>query len=190
MMLDKTEEKKQRLFETTRDMILANGIQGASMAKISREAHLPMGTIYALYPAKEELINATYVFCRSNYLKDVDYAQCQLAGDGKAVVYAAVQAYIDAAMAHDKDFLFVEQCYLDPVINQDVLSDGSEVLNGFGLQSGGESGTKNGYLIKQMALSVLHKAIELALTGRTSLDDAQRKLVAKACWDILSTLWG
>lgn len=190
MMLDKTEEKKQRLFETTRDTILANGIQGASMAKISKEAHLPMGTIYALYPAKEDLINATYVFCRSNYLKDVDYAQCQLAGDGKAVVYAAVQAYIDAAMAHDKDFLFVEQCYLDPVINQDVLSDGSEVLNGFGLQSGGESSTKNGYLIKQMALSVLHKAIELALTGRTSLDDAQRKLVAKACWDILSTLWG
>ena len=188
-MLDKPEEKKLRLFETTRDMILANGIQGASMAKISKEAHLPMGTIYALYPAKEDLINATYVFCRSNYLHDIDYVQCQQAGDSKAVVYAAVQAYMDAALAHDRDFLFVEQCYLDPVICEDVLSDGSEVLNGFGLHSDGEHSAQNVYLIKQMVLSVLHKAIVLALTGHTALDDAQRKLVAKACWDILSTLW-
>lgn len=190
-MLDKTEEKRQRLFETTRDMILANGIQGASMAKISKEAQLPMGTIYAMYPAKEDLINATYVFCRSNYMKDVDFVQCQRAGDSKAVVYAAVQAYMDAALAHDKDFLFVEQCYLNPIICQDVLSDGSEVLSGFGLQTDRENSdnTQNVYLIKQMALTVLHKAIVLELTGHIALNDIQRKLVAKTCWDILSALW-
>lgn len=190
-MLDKTEEKRQRLFETTRDMILANGIQGASMSKISKKAQLPMGTIYAMYPAKEDLINATYVFCRNNYMKDVDFVQCLRAGDSKAVVIAAVQAYMDAALAHDKDFMFVEQCYLDPIISPDVLSDGNEVLSGFGLQSDKENNdnTKNVYLIKQMALTVLHKAIVLDLTGHIELNDIQRKLVAKTCWDILSALW-
>ncbi len=190
-MLDKTEEKKQRLFETTRDMILANGIQGASMSKISKKAQLPMGTIYALYPAKEDLINATYIFCRSNYMKDIDFVQCQHAGDSKAVVYAAVQAYMNAALAHDKDFLFVEQCYLDPIICQDVLSDGSEVLSGFGFPSADDNSnyTQTVYLIKQMALTVLHKAIVLNLTGHITLNATQRKLVSKTCWDILSALW-
>lgn len=190
-MLDRKEEKRQRLFETTRDMILANGIQGASMAKISKKAQLPMGTIYALYPAKEDLINATYVFCRSNYMKDIDFVQCQRAGDSKTVVYTAVQAYMDAALAHDKDFLFVEQCYLNPILCQDVLLDGSEILIGFGLHSDRENSdnTQTVYLIKQMALTVLHKAIVLDLTGHIALNDTQRKLVAKICWDILSALW-
>lgn len=171
-------------------MILANGIQGASMAKISKKAQLPMGTIYGLYPAKEDLINATYVFCRSNYMKDIDFVQCQRVGDSKTAVYTAVQAYMDAALAHDKDFLFVEQCYLNPILCQDVLLDGSEILIGFGLHSDRENSdnTQTVCLIKQMALTVLHKAIVLDLTGHIALNDTQRKLVAKTCWDILSAL--
>ncbi len=185
-MPEKTDEKRTRLFETTRDLILQSGIQGASMAKISKAAHLPMGTIYALYPAKEDLINATYVFCRSNYLGRIDFAQCRSAGDSKAVVCAAVQAYIDAALAHDKDFLFVEQCYLDPVIRREVISDGDAVLNGFGLSLTQGRDDETLYLIKHMALSVINKPIVLALTGRIALDAAQRERVADACWNIFN----
>lgn len=185
-MPDKTDEKRIRLFETTRDLILESGIQGASMAKISKAAHLPMGTIYALYPAKEDLINATYVFCRGNYQRDIDFARCQRAGDRRAMVYAAVQAYIDAALAHDKDFLFVEQCYLDPVIRRETISDGDEVLHSFGLALAETNDSGTVYLIKHMALSVIHKAIALTLTGHIQLDAAQRELVAKTCWDIFT----
>ena len=185
-MADKTDEKRSRLFETTRDLILQSGIQGASMSKISKAAQLPMGTIYALYPAKEDLINATYVFCRGNYLGSIDFAACRQAGEGKAVVYAAVQAYIDAALAHDKDFLFVEQCYLDPIIRKDVISDGDAVLRGFGLAPAEGCDGEMVYLVRHMALSVIHKAIALALTGRIALDAAQRERVAEACWNILS----
>ncbi|WP_455501812.1 TetR/AcrR family transcriptional regulator [Gemmiger sp.] len=185
-MADRTEEKRSRLFETTRDLILQSGIQGASMSKISKAAQLPMGTIYALYPAKEDLINAAYAFCRGNYLGSIDFAACWQAGDGRAVVYAAVQAYIDAALAHDKDFLFVEQCYLDPVIRKEVISDGDDVLRGFGLTFSGENNAETVYLIKHMALSVIHKAIALALTGRIALDAAERARVAEACWNILT----
>lgn len=183
-MPEKNDEKRIRLFETTRDLILENGIQGASMSKISKAARLPMGTIYALYPAKEDLINATYVFCRDNYQRDIDFAQCRRAGDHQAMVYAAVQAYMDAALAHDKDFLFVEQCYLDPVIRRETISDGDEVLQSFGLSLGRGNNSGTVYLIKHMALSVIHKSIVLALTGKIQLDDAQRELVAKICWDI------
>ena len=185
-MADRTEEKRSRLFETTRDLILQSGIQGASMSKISRAAQLPMGTIYALYPAKEDLINAAYVFCRGNYLGSIDFAAFLQAGGGKDVVSVIVQANIDVALAHDTNLLFVEQCYLDPVIRKDVISDGDDVLRGFGLTFSGQDSAETVYLIKHMALSVIHKAIALALTGRIALDTTQRERVAEACWNILS----
>lgn len=187
-MTDKADEKQLRLFETTRDLVLENGIQGASMAKISKLSKLPMGTIYSMYPAKEDLVNATYVFCRSNYLGKIDFAQCQKAGDRRAVVRAAVLAYIDAALAHDKDFLFVEQCYLDPIIRKESTSDGDEILNGFGFQLSEGSAAEKGYLIKHMVLSVINKAIELSLMGRIPLDDTQKMLTADACWSIFDLL--
>lgn len=187
-MLDKTDEKRIRLFEAARDLILESGIQGASMSKISKTAKLPMGTIYAMYPAKEDLINATYTFCRNNYLGEINFGQCKEAGERKAIVFAAVQAYIDAALAHDKDFLFVEQCYLDPVIRKEVISDGDDVLSGFGFQLSEDVSPERVYLIKHLALSVIHKAIVLDLTNRIQLDDAQRLLTAEACWDIFSML--
>ena len=54
-------QKSRRLLTAVRDMVLENGIQGASMSKISKAANVPMGTIYTMFPTKDDLINATYI---------------------------------------------------------------------------------------------------------------------------------
>lgn len=188
-MTERAEQKRERLLTAVRDLVLENGIQGSSMAKISRAAALPMGTIYAMYPTKEDLINAAYVFCRTNYLGSIRFPQIRSDTDDEAVIQQSVLAYIDSAVAHDKDYLFVEQCYLNPIIRPENLSDGGRLLGDVGMSeliARNSTRERPMYLVQHLILSVIHKAINLHLTGHLELDEAARAEVARTCWRILN----
>lgn len=182
------QSKRERLLTAVRDLVLENGIQGSSMSKISKAAALPMGTIYAMYPTKEDLINAAYVFCRENYMGSILFPQIHDDTGWEEAIKEAVYAYIDSAVAHDKDFLFVEQCYLNPVIRPEILSDQEDILGEVGMReiiNGNSSRKRPVYLVQHLALAVIHKSINLYLTGRISLDEDTKGEIARICWSIL-----
>lgn len=180
--------KQQRLLTAVRDMILENGIQGASMSKISKAAGLPMGTIYAMFPTKDDLVNATYAFCKERYMGSIPFPQLQRGTDWEAAIEEAILAYIDSAIAHDKDFLFVEQCYLNPIIRPELLSDGRDLLGNVGMDEiiNQESPKhRPTYLVQHLVLAALHKFIILCLTDRISLNAETKEEITHTCWNIL-----
>ena len=188
MGTDTTEQKRERLLTTVRDLVLEKGIQGSSMSKISRASGLPMGTIYAMYPTKEDLINAVYVFCRENYLGPISFPRVRRGEEYEPAFREAVFAYIDSAVAHDRDFLFVEQCYLDPIIRPETLSGGENgpaEVDMEGLVDRGGDGERSVFLVTHLILAVIHKAINLHLTGHITLDEATKEEVARICQSIL-----
>lgn len=169
-------------------MVLENGIQGASMSKISRAAGLPMGTIYAMYPTKDDLINATYVFCRENYMGSICFPQIHGDTDWESAIREAVLAYIDSAVAHDRDFLFVEQCYLNPIIRPELISDGGTLLGEVGMSeiiNRNSPRNRPVYLVQHLVLAVVHKFINLYLAGRIPLDAQTKAEITRTCWNIL-----
>lgn len=182
-------QKSQRLLTAVRDMVLENGIQGASMSKISKAAGLPMGTIYTMFPTKDDLVNATYVFCRENYMGNICFPQIRSDTDWESAIKEAVFAYIDSAISHDKDFLFVEQCYLNPIIRPELISDGGALLGEVSMSEiihYNSLRKRPAYLIQHLVLAVIHKSINLYLTGHITLDSETREEIARICWDILA----
>ena len=187
-MAESDTAKRERLLSAVRDLVLEHGIQGTSMSKISKTSGLPMGTIYGMYPAKEDLINAAYLYCKGNYLGAIAFPSIQDAAESEAAVKAAVLAYIDSAISHSRDFMFVEQCYLDPMIGPEHISSQETVLGGVGISAiihQSSQKERSAFLVQHLVLSVIHKAISLHLSGRIQLDAETRDTVAQICWDIL-----
>ena len=182
-------QKSRRLLTAVRDMVLENGIQGASMSKISKAANVPMGTIYTMFPTKDDLINATYIFCRENYMGNICFPQIRSDTDWKPAIREAVFAYIDSAISHDRDFLFVEQCYLNPIIRPELISDRGTLFGEVSMDEiihHNSEQKRPAYLIQHLALAVIHKSINLHLTGRITLDIETREEIARICWSILA----
>lgn len=53
-------EKQERIKEAMVRLILREGINGASVAKIAREAGVSPATIYIYYDSKEALLSAAF----------------------------------------------------------------------------------------------------------------------------------
>ena len=53
-------DKQQRIKEAMVRLILREGINGASVAKIAREAGVSPATIYIYYDSKEALLSAAF----------------------------------------------------------------------------------------------------------------------------------
>ncbi len=59
-MQEEQMDKRQKVLNTTLHMILENGIQATSMAKVSKRSGVAVGTIYHHFPSKEALITELY----------------------------------------------------------------------------------------------------------------------------------
>ncbi len=53
-------DKQQRIKEAMVHLILREGINGASVSKIAREAGVSPATIYIYYESKEDLLSAAF----------------------------------------------------------------------------------------------------------------------------------
>jgi len=52
-------------------LLIEHGVQGTPMSLVAKEANTGMGTIYNYFPAKEDLINAIYIYIKQDELKSV-----------------------------------------------------------------------------------------------------------------------
>jgi len=187
-MKEAFEVRNRRLLETARDMILRGGLQGASMADISKAARVPVGTIYNMYPTKEALINAVYIYCRSNSIGSIRYPDITAPEQAESAVKACIIQYLDTAIANSNDYMFVARYYLDPVIDPGVHSSGNDAFGSVTLEQlyGAKDGSPAFLLLSHMVLAMLNKAIDLHLANRVILDDAAKQRVAEICWHTMT----
>ncbi|MBQ1403349.1 MAG: TetR family transcriptional regulator [Oscillospiraceae bacterium] len=90
-------------------LILEEGISGASISKIAREADVSSATIYVYYNSKEEMLaevfrecsHDTYLFLKRRLSESMSAAE---------LIEAIVRGYYDYSVENEEIFSFVEQC--------------------------------------------------------------------------------
>ena len=112
-------EKQQRIKEAMVHLILREGINGASVAKIAREAGVSPATIYIYYDSKEALLSAAF---REYAHQSYQYLNRRIRpGMGAAeLIEAIVRGCYAYSVEHEEVFSFVEQCAHCPTLAEYV----------------------------------------------------------------------
>ena len=115
-------EKQQRIKEAMVHLILREGIGGASVAKIAREAGVSPATIYVYYASKEDMLSAAF---REYSHQSYQYLSRRLRPemDGAELIDAIVRGYFAYTSDHREAFSFVEQCARCPGLAQTVSEE-------------------------------------------------------------------
>ena len=130
--MEDTAEKRVRILQTVRDLVLERGLQNVSMSLISKSTKVPIGSIYNLFPSKEALVNAVYVYCRDSFYQSVIHSELD-SGSGFEVNFKIfVRRYIHSAIDHAQNYLFVEQYHLSSAIDPVVISDSNIFMGAAG----------------------------------------------------------
>ena len=112
-------DKQRRIKDAMIRLILRDGINGASVAKIAQEAGVSPATIYVYYSSKEEMLSAVYQECSHQSYR---FLRRRIAEDMQAseLIEQIVRGYFDYTVEHEEVFSFVEQCSRCPTISEDV----------------------------------------------------------------------
>lgn len=117
-MRQKDDKKVDRIFNATVKLVEEQGLSGITMCDISKTAGIATGTLYIYFKNKEELINELFVECRKEsanfYFKDFDEKD-SFKVSYKKIFLNIVQYRLD----HFQKFIFLEQCFHSPFINED-----------------------------------------------------------------------
>lgn len=65
--LQKSIDKKNKIFQATLTLVNSGGFQGASMSKIAKLAEVSPATIYLYFEHKQDLVNQLYLEVQSQY---------------------------------------------------------------------------------------------------------------------------
>ena len=118
-MRRRDESKQQRIKDAMVRLILREGIDGASVAKIAREAGVSPATIYVYYDSKEAMLAEAfreYAHQSYRYLTGCIGPEMSAA----AMIEAVVRGYYAYSTEHEDVFSFVEQCSRCPSLSAQV----------------------------------------------------------------------
>ncbi|WFD10438.1 TetR/AcrR family transcriptional regulator [Tepidibacter hydrothermalis] len=125
-MMKDLNDKKQQVFETALEMILENGVQSASMGKISKASGVAVGTIYHYFSSKEELITELYRMNKLNFISS--FQQIERGKTPRETFQLCMKAYIKYGMEYPKEFEFINRFYKSPLIDENVTNEIEELM--------------------------------------------------------------
>ena len=112
-------DKQQRIKEAMVQLILRDGIDGASVSKIARVAGVSPSTIYVYYNSKEDMLAEVFQECsRQSYHYLMERVTPGMGGGD--LIEAIVRGYFAFSVEHEDVFSFVEQCSRCPTLSQHV----------------------------------------------------------------------
>jgi AcrR family transcriptional regulator len=95
----RTDLYRQHILEAAEQVFAERGFDSAKLQDISRLAGVSMGTIYTIFPGKEELFRAILAE-RGSELLQVARAGAHSHSDARAALDGLIAAYIDYFIAH------------------------------------------------------------------------------------------
>mgnify|MGYP002861062751 CR=1 FL=1 len=118
-MRTKDFSKQQRIKDAMISLILKEGINGASVAKIARKARVSPATIYVYYANKEDMLSEVFnEYAQKCYF----YLNTRLSEkmSGKDLIETLVRGTYVFALENEEVFSFVEQCYSCPTLQETI----------------------------------------------------------------------
>jgi len=141
-------------------LLIEHGVQGTPMSLVAKEANTGMGTIYNYFPAKEDLINAIYIYIKQDELKSVTGP---LADESiKKQFEHFYRTMIRYMLANPTHFWFMEQFSASPIIKEETRAEGMNVFTDYmaTLKHGQKQGT-----IKSINLDELIQFVHGGIKG-------------------------
>jgi len=121
-MRTKDFDKQQRIKDATVRLILREGIDGASVSKIAREAGVSPATIYVYYSSKEEMLAEVFrEYSRRSYHYLMDRVRPGMGGG--ELIETIVRGCFAFSVEHEEVFSFVEQCSRCPTLAEHVSEE-------------------------------------------------------------------
>jgi len=118
-MRSRDEDKQCRIKDAMVRLILREGIDGASVSKIAREAGVSPATIYVYYESKEAMLAEVFrEYARRPYQYLMRIVRPDM--DGRELIEAIVRGCYDFSTEHEDVFSFVEQCSRCPTLSAQV----------------------------------------------------------------------
>ncbi len=115
----KDEDKQRRIKEAMVSLILQEGINGASVAKIASRAQVSPATIYIYYDSKEAMLGEVFrEYAHRPYRYLAERVRPEM--DGSELIDALVRGCYEYSAAHEDVFSFVEQCSRCPSLAETV----------------------------------------------------------------------
>lgn len=116
-MRTKDYDKQQRIKEAMVRLILKEGLNGASVSKIAKEANVSPATIYVYYSSKEEMFAEVYRECSHH---SYHFLMHRVSPDmnGAELIETLVHSFYDYTIKHEEIFSFVEQCSHCPTLSE------------------------------------------------------------------------
>lgn len=118
-MRTKDSGKMQRIKDAMVALILKEGIEGVSIAKIAKAAGVSPGTIYVYYQNKEEMLKEVFDECTKDsysYVAGKIYPEMS----GKQLIEELIMGIYSYALHNEETFSFVEQCSCCPTLSKSV----------------------------------------------------------------------
>jgi AcrR family transcriptional regulator len=115
-MRRKDDEKEQRIKDAVIELILREGIDGASISRIARLAEVSPATVYIYFDSKEDMLQDIY---REYAEEAYGYVLRRVSPgmDGAALIDSLVRAYYAFMTENRRIFSFVEQCSHCPTLS-------------------------------------------------------------------------
>lgn len=115
----KDEDKQRRIKEAMVSLILQEGIDGASVSKIAKEAGVSAATIYVYYDSKEAMLAEVFrEYAHQPYAFIMERVRPKM--DGGELIEALVRGCYAFSTEHEDIFSFVEQCSRCPTLAERV----------------------------------------------------------------------
>lgn len=115
-------EKEQRVKQAVVRLILEEGFEGASIAKIARAAGVSPATVYIYYENKEQMLASIYREYATNAYEYLA-AQMRAEMDAAQLVRALMTGYYSYITENLETFRFVERCAHCPTLAAQVCGE-------------------------------------------------------------------
>ncbi|UTW68308.1 TetR/AcrR family transcriptional regulator [bacterium SCSIO 12643] len=122
MKLQKSIDKKNRIFEATLLLVNSGGFQGASMSKIAKLAEVSPATIYLYFEHKQDLVNQLYLEVQSQYAEIV-YSGYESNQPIKKCFQMIWEYVVRFHQEHEKEAAFLWQCEHTNIVEVEYNSD-------------------------------------------------------------------
>ena len=118
-MRTKDYDKQRRIKESMVRLILQDGLGGASVAKIAKDAGVSPATIYVYYDSKETMLAEVFrEYSHESYAYLQDRIRPEMSGG--ELIEAIVRGFYTYTVEHEEIFSFVEQCTRCPSVTEEV----------------------------------------------------------------------
>ena len=109
-------DKRKKLLSAALEMFVESGFHATPTSKISKQAGVATGTLFYLYPSKDDLIKALYVDIQTRLTESI-----QLEVKGETDAFRLIKGYFVSslkwALANTLEFKFVMQFTNSPYLN-------------------------------------------------------------------------